>query len=381
MANVDNVTEHQSKIVSLQVENFMSVKEATVDFTNNNVVSLCGYNDSGKSAITRLFEVMFFNSYLTDQVKFITDGEEYWKGVMTFSDGVVYTRAKYSNGRSLWELSKDGKILFTNKLPNGTFAAIENIPDVIANYLGVIKDEATGQKVNVRRNSDDLFLIETSGGENYKMLNTILRSEVLAQASMALNTDKNKLAKQLDEDNTKRTVLTEEYEEIEVAPTHYLNRLEKFIHSLDTNNKKLSSITDIVEGYQIITSTQIYDELKTVDISRLIELQEIAEHLKCSQGSIYDKLECVDLSRLNALRNIMTLLGETHIDCYDALIPIDITKLKSIYELCNLYNNYASIEKSISEDTVKLENTKKQLKELSEKYDLKVCQNCGSIVA
>ena len=130
--------DHNSRILTLEIENFMSIKNAVIDFEDNNVISLCGYNDSGKSAITRLFEVLFFNYYPSDQVKFITDGEEYWKGVLTFSDGVVYTRMKFASGRSLWKMTKDDVVIFTNELPNGTYAAIEDVPDVISKYLGVL---------------------------------------------------------------------------------------------------------------------------------------------------------------------------------------------------------------------------------------------------
>ena len=184
--------EHQSKIVSIKIENFMSIKNALLEFDESNIISLCGYNDSGKSAITRLLEVMFYNTYSTDQVKFITDGEDYWLGAITFSDGVVYTRKKYLDGKSLWELKKDDKILFTNLLPNGTLAAMGDTPEIIEKYLGVIQDELTTEELNVRRNTDKLFLVGTSGGDNYKILNTVLRSDVLASASKSLNEDKNK---------------------------------------------------------------------------------------------------------------------------------------------------------------------------------------------
>ena len=105
--------EHQSKIISLKIENFMSIKNGLIEFDDSNIISLCGYNDSGKSAITRLMEVMLYNAYSTDQVKFITDGEDYWLGELTFSDGVVYTRRKYADGKSLWELTKGVKILLS----------------------------------------------------------------------------------------------------------------------------------------------------------------------------------------------------------------------------------------------------------------------------
>ena len=164
MMSVDKMieqVEHQSKIVSLKIENFMSIKNGLIEFDESNIISLCGYNDSGKSAITRLMEVMLYNAYSTDQVKFITDGEDYWLGELTFSDGVVYTRRKYADGKSLWELTKGDKVLFSNKLPNGTYAAMGDTPEVIERYLGVIQDELTGEELNVRRNTDKLFLTST----------------------------------------------------------------------------------------------------------------------------------------------------------------------------------------------------------------------------
>ena len=66
MSNIDKMVEkkeHQSKIVSIKIENFMSIKNALLEFDESNIISLCGYNDSGKSAITRLLEVMFYNTY------------------------------------------------------------------------------------------------------------------------------------------------------------------------------------------------------------------------------------------------------------------------------------------------------------------------------
>lgn len=378
--SVELNADHESRIITLEVENFMSIKNAVLNFEDNNVISLCGYNDSGKSAITRLLEVMFYNTYPSDQAKFITDGEEYWKGVLTFSDGVVYTRMKFSSGRSLWKLTKDDKVIYTNELPNGTYAAMEDVPEVISKYLGVLYEEESKQRVNVRRNSDPLFLIGTSGGANYKLLNSILHSEVLSNASIALNNDKNKLNKVLSEDNTKKDILLEQYEEIDVAPEKYLNNLETFITSLEEDNGRLTRLQAIVECLEKIKEVQIYDELSSVDYSRLIELQRIVEYLNSTKVSLYDNLEGISLERLNDLRKIMFLRQEFAVDTYDELNPVDIEKLKDLLHLCEVFNNYSGLKKSLNKVETDLFTVKDKLLELSQKYNLKVCKNCGSIV-
>lgn len=374
------VKEHQSRILSLSVKNFMSIKDAFIEFDDSNVISLCGYNDSGKSAITRLLEVMFFNAYSTDQIKFITDGEDYWSGELTFSDGVVYTRSKYANGRSLWELKKGDTIIYTNKLPNGTFAAMNDNPEIIEKYLGVIEDETTGEEVNVRRNSDKLFLIGTSGGDNYKILNTILKSEVLSNASKSLNDDKNKLLKKIEEQETVKTVLTEQYEELEVAPEKHLNELDSFISDLSDNNFRLTQISAIMEECAKIHSVSVYDELDTVDTSRLMDLQAIVEYLDSSKGNLYPVLDSVEVERLKSLREIINLKNSLKVDTYAELQLVDVERMKALYELCELYNTYSGVLTALNNVKGKLSETKEKLVKLSEQYNLKVCKNCGSIV-
>ena len=378
--SVELNSDHESKIVTLEVENFMSIKEAVIDFEDNNVISLCGYNDSGKSAITRLLEVMFYNTHPTDQAKFITDGEDYWKGVLTFSDGVVYTRMKFLSGRSLWKLTKDGNVIYTNELPNGTYAAIEDVPEVITKYLGVLYEEESKQQVNVRRNSDPLFLVGTTGGENYKLLNSILHSEVLSSASIALNNDKNKLNKVLSEDNTKRDILLEQYEEIDVAPEKYLNSLEEAIVNLEEDNSRLARLQDIVECLEQIKKVQIYEELTSIDYNRLIELQNIVEYLNSTKISLYDNLENVSLNRLNELKAIMSLRQEFAVDTYEELSPLSVERLKDLLNLCELFKDYSGAFKEFNDVNAKLSVVKSKLLELSQKYNLKVCKNCGSIV-
>ena len=402
--------EHQSKIVSLKIENFMSIKNALIEFDESNVISLCGYNDSGKSAITRLFEVMLYNAYSTDQVRFITDGEEYWLGELTFSDGVVYTRTKYSDGKSLWELKKGDTVLFTNRLQNGTLAAMGDTPDVIEKYLGVIQDELTEEKLNVRRNTDKLFLINTSGGDNYKILNTVLRSDVFAQASKSLNEDKNKLNAEVNEKGTIKSVLQEQFDSYDVAPKEEIDMVKEFISNLDNVKGKIVRLTMIMEEnqrkheislYDVLTPVDserlanlqdilslgsqknipIYDKMNNIDTSRLIDLQSIMELTEKKEQPIYDSMTSIDVNRVKDLQNIMALSSKLSVDTFEKLEPVNVDRCADLQHLGELFTAYAGTQKMFNQLSNQLNDVKGKLKMLSEQYGLKVCHNCGSIVS
>lgn len=372
--------EHQSKIVSMRVENFMSIKNALIEFDDSNIVSLCGYNDSGKSAITRLFEIMFYNTYSIDQVKFITDDEDYWLGELKFSDGVVYTRIKYLDGKSLWELKKDDTVLFTNRLPNGALAAMGDTPEVIVKYLGVIQDELTGEELNVRRNTDKLFLINTSGGDNYKILNSVLRSDVLSSASKSLNDDKNKLNSEVAEKNTVKNVLEEQLENIDVPPQDVIADIKATVSKLDDIKGKVVRVSRIMEEVETLHSISIYDSLTGVDTAQLKLLQDIFVLSQNTQIPVYNKLDSVDTERLTVLRNILELKKKLNISTYDSLEKVDVDRVKDIVSLGEVYNTYKGTEQTYSKINIKLEEIKQKLKDLSIQYNLKVCQNCGAIV-
>lgn len=372
--------EHQSKIVSMRVENFMSIKNALIEFDDSNIVSLCGYNDSGKSAITRLFEIMFYNTYSIDQVKFITDDEDYWLGELKFSDGVVYTRIKYLDGKSLWELKKDDTVLFTNRLPNGALAAMGDTPEVIVKYLGVIQDELTGEELNVRRNTDKLFLINTSGGDNYKILNSVLRSDVLSSASKSLNDDKNKLNSEVAEKNTVKNVLEEQLENIDVPPQDVIADIKATVSKLDDIKGKVVRVSRIMEEVETLHSISIYDSLTGVDTAQLKLLQDIFVLSQNTQIPVYNKLDSVDMERLTVLRNILELKKKLNISTYDSLEKVDVDRVKDIVSLGEVYNTYKGTEQTYSKINIKLEEIKQKLKDLSIQYNLKVCQNCGAIV-
>lgn len=369
-----------NKIVVLEVTNFMSIKNARIEFDDTNIINLCGYNDSGKSAITRLLEIMFYNAYSADQAKFITDGEDYWKGSLHFSDGVIIDRYKYADGKSMWEMYKGTQKLFTNRLDNGGLAAMPENPDIIANYLGVIQDEFTEEKLNVRRNTDKLFLITTTGGDNYKILNSVLQSDILAEASRQLNEDKNKLNGEVVNLKTTSDVLSEQLSNMEVAPEDLLEGTKEQISKLTDAASQLARLTMLADTQKQLNSIVVYDEVEPIDLESLRSLQGIVALRGVLLTPIFDELSGIDTQRLEALKNIAEMKKSLFIPIYDNLDTIDIEKYKNVTDIGNLYNTLYNANINLANVEQELEKTKKELAALSAQYNLKVCKNCGSVV-
>lgn len=172
--------------------NFMSIEHGKCEFDDRNIVNLKGYNDSGKSAMLQALKVLISNSNPTKQIGFIQDDKDYFRVVAAFEDGVMILRDKYVNGQSLYEMYKDNQLIYTSKSGNA-LTRITEVPKPIADYLGLIMYDGTC--LNARACFEKQIGVQTTGSENYKMFNTVLKSEEIATASALLNNDRNKISK------------------------------------------------------------------------------------------------------------------------------------------------------------------------------------------
>lgn len=396
-----------SRLVCMEITNFMSVGYAKIEFDDSNIVSLCGYNNVGKSALTRSAEIMLYNAYSSDQAKFIKDGEDFWKVSWLFDDGVKIDRYKHLDGKSVWEMSKDGVDIFTNKVGTSV-ASMQDIPEVIANYLGVVKDEHTGEQLNVRRNTDRLFLINTTGGDNYKILNSILKSDVLADASKSLNEDKNKLQSKMQGLRTSCDTLKEESNNLDVAPKVEVDKLKDSITTLEYNKGKLNSISKVKSNIDNYNSVVVYDALEPIDVNRLKSIEKIKglkeeasvsippmvdeistnrllaidkiKKLKTQKEELIpDELEIINTDKLKAIGRVRDLYNATNIDIPPTLDMIDIEPLTKLGKIKGIIEDYKGIISNLSGVEARLKDINAQLKEF-ESQGYKICGNCGSAV-
>lgn len=365
-------------------ENFMSLGHVELDFDEHNIISIAGFNDTGKSAITRGTEVLFYNAYSTEQSKFIKDGEDFFRITAIDVDGFKVVREKHLDGHSLWELiDPNDKVLYTNSTGNasgkGTYA-VSDVPEPIAQFLGVIQDEHTNEKLNVRRNIDRLFLINTTGGDNYKILNSVLRSDILAEASKRINEDRNKLQSNLGGLNAQAETLRGEVVLIDVAPVHIINGLDESIEKLTLSREQSQYMSFIVEQKDILDSIYVHDELPQIDTSRYSDLSIIVNLHNELDEIIQPELPQVDLERYSALSEITRLRGLLD----DFIIPettnISTERYQDLIEIVNLYNELYNINNALSTTDKELHDVTIQLNHLAQTYGIKICGNCGSAV-
>ena len=208
--NAVNENNGMSKLVYWEVWNFMTLSHAKFEFDDRNILNLVGYNISGKSAALRALEVNLYNRFPQSQLSFIQSGQDHFRVVTVWSDGVVIFRDKYANGQSLYEMWRGDECLFSTK-QNGVLTKVADVPLCIQENLCLVKFEDS--YLNSRSCFEKQFLVQTSGGENYAALNTVLKSEELTLAGSLVNADRNKLGSDISVAETEYNVKMKQYRE------------------------------------------------------------------------------------------------------------------------------------------------------------------------
>lgn len=175
-----------SKIKNIRLENFMSFSKAQLDFDDSNIIVLKGYNNSGKSALIKAFEVALMGRYESKQSSFIRDGENFFRIVVGFTDGVDIERVKRADGKSLYEMRKDGEVIFTTK-QGSALAKVTGVPEEIKTYLALT--EMDERWLNSATGNEPMLLTDTTGSENFRAISDVLKAEELHKALSAVRTD------------------------------------------------------------------------------------------------------------------------------------------------------------------------------------------------
>ena len=263
-----------------EVWNFMCIERGKCEFDDRNIVNLKGYNDSGKSAMLQALKVLISNSNPTKQVGFIQDDKDYFRVIAAFDDGVMILRDKYINGQSLYEMYKDNQLIYTSKSGNA-LTRITEVPKPIADYLGLIMYDGTC--LNARACFEKQIGVQTTGSENYKMFNTVLKSEEIATASALLNNDRNKLASDInavDADLQAQKGFLGNKDKITAEMVGYLKDHDSALDQYLTMESTLSTIHTLKVSKDAVV---IYPELSGVDATQLAELDTLQDRCLCYQ--------------------------------------------------------------------------------------------------
>lgn len=374
-----------SKIVSVEVFNFMVYEHAKVLFDERGIINLKGYNSSGKSTILRALSVCMMDLYKRSQTKLIRHGEDYFRIVIEFDDGVRLVRDKYINGQSLYEMYKNGELLFTTKEGN-RLTKIDGVPQIIGEYLGLVMLE--NGCLNYQTRQDQLWLIETPGSENYYALNEVLKTESIARANTLLNSDKNKLGGEIAEIEAElqSTELALQNcgavsEEMIIALTDRENKA-KSICSKSVHVKKLGTICDN------LTSLKPIPVVEKVDLSRLESILEIERILleieKLVEIPKVEKLDTEKLQSVTRLEEVARKLESIDERVVGVEIAvIDYSKFAPLSKIQQLLKAVINSEKEESNIETERSSVETELSEVVEKakgqgISFIKCDNCGS---
>lgn len=370
-----------SKIIAIEALNFMSLKKIRVEFDETGILNLTGYNDSGKSAITRLLEVLFYDAYSNEQVNFIHDGEDMFGVGVEFDDGISVNKYKYKTGKSVWEMLKGEEVLYTNQLANG-IASMNDVPEPIANYLNVVEDEYTGEKLNIRRNTDKLFLVGMSGGEVYKIINTVLHFDTLAETVKRLNEDRNKEQSELTAKATSAQTLKSELKMLRVLDDSTVTILQENTEKLAQAKQRIIDVSSIAQLGDNILSLEPHPEVTPIDTSRYRDISGVINakaEVGRTQQALPPELPVLDTSRLQQIQEIANLRQQMAVVINPEVTLIQTERFKEIKGIGQAYNEKYHLNSEVSKIEQELQEAQEQLRQLSTQHGFKICKNCGTV--
>lgn len=343
-----------SKLLWYEVQNFMSVEYAKVSFAGSSVLNFKGYNDSGKSALLRALDVLFYNRSSNQQGNFIKSGADFFKITACFSDGVELVRERYRGGSGIYEMRRGGKVIYSNK-ENDVTSKITCVPGVIQEYLGLLK--TNDWYINTRSCFEKALLVETTGGENYRSLSEVMLFEELSLGGIMLNADKNALGHTLDA----RKLELQMYERDLAGLGGVTGELVSWLNERDTE-------------YSCV-------ETRVAELNLLLKKENEKDGIQ-----IPPELSKINLLQLRDLINVCKTAADLEkVTVMPAVNKIDISRLTLLLGLTRAFLDIkAESEKETAFD-IKLDVMQKELKELAEQLgaegvDYAVCDRCGNFM-
>ena len=372
-----------SRLIKWEVTNFMSIEHGECEFDDRNIINIKGYNDSGKSAMLRALDVLFGNISPQKQVEFIQDDKDYFRVIAYFDDGVAMLRDKYINGQSLYEMYKDGVVVYSTKV-NNALTKVTEVPEPISTYLGLITYENT--LLNSRSCFQKQLGVQTTGAENYKMFNTVLKSEEIASASTMLNNDKNKLIADinaLDAEISANQNLVLLGDNLTQGMIDYL-KLHDF--NSDTEDKKLTDVNTMLALKAQLDALVITPELASIDMTQLDTLKTISElQNNIDSINIGPAIAEIESKQLNALLDIQNMLAILDgFEDYPEIHNLDTAQIEHLIMISNLVTNVTDCDTNITNIDTELKGIEQTLDSLMKEMQtlgvkMVKCPSCGKV--
>lgn len=374
-----------SKITSVEVTNFMVYSRAKLVFDETNIVNIKGYNSSGKSTMLKAIGVCLTNMYPKSQTKLIRHGEEYFRIVVNFNDGVSILRDKYANGQSLYEMYKDGVCIFTTK-EGRKLSKVDDVPEIIKTYLGLCN--TSYGCLNYQSRQDKLWLVETTGSENYSTLNEILKSEEISRANALINSDKNALSAEITQIEASVQAVRMERMSAEAYTEELLEALEareRYVQELNRRVKAIRRLSGTISSILEIKVPPVIEKLSYERLGNISSLGRVVTEMKNIR--IPPVIPKIEASRLSGVSRLDTLCSQV-VSERAKIISVEIpsisversTHLEDVVRCMKAYMDAGSSYKELVATTKKMEVGLAKAVAEAEAHGIHFvkCDNCGS---
>ena len=393
----------------LMIENFQSIKLIDIELEGNGLYWIRGKNNVGKSAIIKAMSALFTNIANNKYKEMIRDGETTFNVKAWFGpDYVELSRG----GEDYYEWIIDGESGRVDKTQG-------KVPDELVEYFNLYYEpDKTKRYLNLTGATESLLFTETTAGDNYRLLQKALGTEVLTKATK-------------ESDRIKRSILAENrtIEKLKLEKEEALPEQEQVKQLLTDRSQRLNQLKTVLDkekGWYDVLAEQYENvdaltQLATalIDINQDINLyqelgieKELAEQTQIEQvlrdQHQYRKLT-EELGRIDAVltgletKEVVDLINQVKaIDTQLALhqnkqqleqaltelnLPDD-TELKEVQPLINETNQIEDVQRLFGELVQRLgalEQVNDELEVLSKEYEsarqaLGVCPYCGGDV-
>lgn len=372
-----------SRLVSIELVNFMGYSYTRIDFDETNIISLKGYNSAGKTTVIRALAVINSDAWAMKQSKFIKYGASKFEIIENFSDGVRIVKEKYISGKSSYTMYKDGEEIFST-IQNGVYTSVKGVPDYVARYLNLIDD--TKLNLHIRRGRDDLLLVDTSGRENYEFLSSALKAEEVTTASGMLKTDRLEVKSEIsaiEYEIDSYTSLVQKDKVVTVSLVEYLEEHDRILAESESKKLQLENMFKLIEDYGKIKPS--------------IHLNKIGVSKVALLGSIFKKIEDYNNVRVSVPLNktdhervarLLTIFnGIEQSNKYQTTLALDKVNFEKLNDVTSILKNLEQLQN--------IEATVKKNKETLEEYNQAVvkmeqwlkenkvqtvrCRSCGEL--
>lgn len=307
-------------ISSVRVTNFMSYKDSTVAFDREgdtrNILKFEGRNDTGKSAFSLAALLVLTNAYYTEHKNYIRSGEEFFRVVLTFVDGVVVVYEKNISGASFYDMyvreddQKDATPVFRREQETGiarAFDVVQNatrvfstrfegeasddfyfaksvkeVPYRLQQYFGMLST-SDGLSVNYADANSPKLGVNTTGSENAKILNEVLQARSLTLANERANRHVLDTQAQLASQRELFNVLKEEtqrYEQVSQALVSAVGVERKRAMFEQQQLQASSSVAQVVSRAaqaQVLPAVPVVGDKVQQQVSALASVQQMVQ--------------------------------------------------------------------------------------------------------